>query len=358
MDKSLIAALLLFPLTVLGQTHTLPGSNVVPSGASLTIQSGGTINAAAGSTITGFGSPLQWDGGATNLVAATGRTSLALVVGTNVQAFDADLTTWAGITPVAAVGTWIATPSSANLLAAMTNETGTGLLMFATSPDITTGFTIGGAAASGKMVQGDGTKFAASTPSWPTTAGSSGYNLKSDGTNFSAYPMQILNASVSSQSPSTSDVYLTGSNCTVAAGDFKAKGQYRCVFDVTKSAGTGGIVISVRTGVNGTTSDTANLTFTFPAGTSVADVGVFEVFVNWRTVGSGTSAVVSGVCRAVKNTITAAGLWNDTSAAKTIVATVSSGFNSTTFTNIGVSFNGGTAFAGTVTTVQAQLQQP
>ena len=34
---------------------------------------------------------LQWDGGSTNLVAATGRTSLGLVIGTNVQAWDADL---------------------------------------------------------------------------------------------------------------------------------------------------------------------------------------------------------------------------------------------------------------------------
>ena len=31
-----------------GQTHTMPGSNIVPSGANLTIQSGGTITAAAG----------------------------------------------------------------------------------------------------------------------------------------------------------------------------------------------------------------------------------------------------------------------------------------------------------------------
>lgn len=33
----------------------------------------------------------QWDGGSTNLVAATARTSLGLVIGTNVQAWDADL---------------------------------------------------------------------------------------------------------------------------------------------------------------------------------------------------------------------------------------------------------------------------
>jgi hypothetical protein len=211
-DKlKLILAFQLFSFQLFAQTHTMPGSNVVPSGATLTINSGGTINAAAGSTVTGFGSPLQWDGGATNLVAATGRISLALVPGANVEAWDtdldvwatktpyagtvtittaktfnctnnltlsgtdgstlnvgaggtlgsaaftassayqaadSDLTTWAGITPVAAVGTWIATPNSANLRAAVTDENGTGAALFnaATSPDFTTSVTIGSVA--------------------------------------------------------------------------------------------------------------------------------------------------------------------------------------------------------------------
>ena len=39
---------------------------------------------------------LKWDGGATGLVAATGRTSLGLDIGTNVQAWDADLDAVAG----------------------------------------------------------------------------------------------------------------------------------------------------------------------------------------------------------------------------------------------------------------------
>jgi hypothetical protein len=56
------AIILLWAVAANGQTHTMPGSNVVPSGASLTIQSGGTINAAAGSTITGF--PTGGGGGA------------------------------------------------------------------------------------------------------------------------------------------------------------------------------------------------------------------------------------------------------------------------------------------------------
>ena len=53
---------------------------------------------------------LKWDGGATGLVAATGRTSLGLVIGTNVQAWDADLDavangTYAGDDSITTVGT-------------------------------------------------------------------------------------------------------------------------------------------------------------------------------------------------------------------------------------------------------------
>lgn len=40
--------------------------------------------------------------------AATARTNLGLAIGTNVQAFDTDLTTWAGITPGTGVGTALA----------------------------------------------------------------------------------------------------------------------------------------------------------------------------------------------------------------------------------------------------------
>lgn len=65
------------------------------------------------------------------------RTALGLVIGTNVQAYDADLTTWAGVTPGTGVGTFLATPSSANFATAITDETGTGSVVLASSPTLT-----------------------------------------------------------------------------------------------------------------------------------------------------------------------------------------------------------------------------
>jgi hypothetical protein len=79
--------------------------------------------------------------------AAAQRTTLGLVIGTNVQAYDADLTTWAGITPGSNVGTFLAAPSSANLLAAVTDETGTGALVFGTTPSFASTIGVGAATA-------------------------------------------------------------------------------------------------------------------------------------------------------------------------------------------------------------------
>ncbi len=66
---------------------------------------------------TAYTDRLKWDGGATGLVAATGRTSLGLVIGTDVQAI---LT------------------NSAGLAAAISDESGTDKVAFTTSPSFTT----------------------------------------------------------------------------------------------------------------------------------------------------------------------------------------------------------------------------
>lgn len=76
--------------------------------------------------------------------------------------------------------------NNSGVLGGITGATTNGTKMTLTSPDITTGFTIGNAAASGKIPQGDGTKFAASSATFPTTAGTSGNVMTSDGTNWTS----------------------------------------------------------------------------------------------------------------------------------------------------------------------------
>jgi hypothetical protein len=314
----------------------------------------------------------------------------------------------ASISAAAGVSTWMTTPSSANLRGALTDENGTGAALFsgATTPDFTTGFTIGAAAAAGKIPIGNGTNYvpstpvfpttvgtsgqiiqsngstgyALSTPTWPTAAGTSGvivqsngtnlvtstatwpttntagYSVVGNGTNYTAYPQQLTNASTASVVSSfAADTYLTGSAVTVAAGDIKARGQYHCVFDVAKTAaGVATPIVTIRAGTAGTTADTAVCVFTFGAGTAASDTGMFEVWLNIRTTGVGASS--ERMCKGVHNLATT-GLFNN--AALWMIGAVSgSTFNSNTATIIGLSFNGGSSFVGTNTLVQAQLEQP
>lgn len=168
-----------------------------------------------------------------------------------------------------------------------------------------------------------------------------------------AMHLAIVNKSVAQQGAGFSaDTYLTGSNITLPTGAPVVGTTYRLVFDITKTAaGTATPIISIRFGTNGSTADTARLTFTFGAGTAAVDTGRFEVLVTFRTVGSGTSAVAAGIATLVNN-LTTTGISNAVKA----LSVVSSGFDSTPANSIiGASYNGGASASHTVQLVRAEL---
>ena len=135
---------------------------------------------------------LQWDGGSTSLVAATGRTSLGLVIGTNVQAWDGDLDAIAAITGT----TGILKKTAANTWSLDTSTYLTGNQSITLSGDVTGSGTTaitttlatvtvakGGTGlttlTANNVILGNGT----STPSF-VAPGSSGNLLTSNGTTW------------------------------------------------------------------------------------------------------------------------------------------------------------------------------
>jgi hypothetical protein len=99
------------------------------SGAtSLTFPTSGTVTA-LGNTTTGSGS----------IVLSNSPTLVSPILGTPTSGDLSNCTNFpaSGLSGLGAgVGTWLATPSSANLRSAVTDETGTGALVFATSPTL------------------------------------------------------------------------------------------------------------------------------------------------------------------------------------------------------------------------------
>lgn len=88
-----------------GKTLTASNSLTLTAtdGSTLAIGTGGTLGTAAYTAATAYD--------VAGAAAAVTPTSLSLVIGTNVQAYDADLTTWAGITP----GTGVTTALAVNI---------------------------------------------------------------------------------------------------------------------------------------------------------------------------------------------------------------------------------------------------
>ena len=166
-----------------------------------------------------------------------------------------------------------------------------------------------------------------------------------------------FNASVTNQTGFAADTYLIGSAIAIPNSSLRAKSRYRLRFAMTKTAaGVAALVVTVRFGTNGTVADTALLTFTSPTTqTAHIDTATFDLEISFRTVGSGTAAVISGWLTAGKDNTTANR--GHFLVAQYVAQGVSAGFDSTVSNSIiGVSYNGGAAYSGTCSIVDATLE--
>lgn len=163
-----------------------------------------------------------------------------------------------------------------------------------------------------------------------------------------------FNASVAAQGPGfASDTYLIGSSILIPNGRLQAKTIYKVRFNAVKTgAGSATPIIQVRFGTNGSTADTQRGTLTHSAQTGVIDEMVYEFTAIFRTVGSGSAAVLQSLGQ-LQHRLSITGF--GTGVSEPEIAT-SGGFDSTVANSIiGLSVNGGSSAAWTVNVVTAEL---
>lgn len=148
------------------------------------------------------------------------------------------------------------------------------------------------------------------------------------------------------------DTYLAGSRIAVpVASIVGGQTSFRWAFGISKTAaGVAAPTVIIRYGTAGAIGDTARVTFTFAAQTAVIDRGWMDVIASFRTVGSGTSAILDAEA-ALWHQLATTGL-NTTTQGGQELAVSSSGFDSTPVGSfIGLSVNGGASAAWTITSV-------
>jgi len=179
------------------------------------------------------------------------------------------------------------------------------------------------------------------------TSGALRQKKAAQGTNVDGYSdvfTGITNSAAGAQAPvAATRTYITGSNVAITAGRIAVGTLFRWRFGMTKTAaGTATSTIDIAFGTAGTTADTAQVSFTKPAGTAVADEGFVEIEAIVTAIG--TSGVVTGEFRMVHN-LAATGHLQIPAA---VVLTTSSAFNTSTVTDIGLCITTGASDAITI----------
>lgn len=230
------------------------------------------------------------------IITGTGPTTLTDTTGKILSAALNTVAVAQGGTGITSFGTGVATflgtPSSANLLAAITDETGSGLAVFNSSPTIitpsfTTGFTIGGAAASRKMIVGNGTNFVASTETW-AVPGTTGNVLTSDGTNWTSAAPAAAGANAA-----LSNLASVSINTSLLAQTGVDLGSTTLPFRDLYLFG-GGTFATTYLKLTGTPTSTRTVTFPDNTGT-VAELNFAQTWSANQTFGSGNLLATSPV---------------------------------------------------------------
>lgn len=160
-----------------------------------------------------------------------------------------------------------------------------------------------------------------------------------------------VNFSTTSQAPAAATrTYITGSNILIPAGALQVGSMFRWTFSVTKTgAGTAASTYDIAFGTAGTTADTARVSFTKPAGTAAADEALITILAICRGP-VGASGVVAGTFNLTHNLAST----GHATIPSVNVTTISSAFDITTPTNIGVCVTSGASDALTFQVVSAE----
>lgn len=185
---------------------------------------------------------------------------------------------------------------------------------------------------------------------WPDTSSKSCLDKNADGTVMG----DLYRAAIAAQGAGfATDTYITRSGLIIPSTSMLAGMWWRWHIAMTKTAaGTGTPVWQVRVGTAQTTSDTSRISMQTSAQTAAADAAIVTILVTCRSVGA--SGVIQGGVW-IQHNLAATG-FASTPAGFELVSGTSSGFDNTALGGnfVGLSVNGGTSAAWTVTQVLGQ----